>query len=175
MEQTRQRIIEATVELHGTVGPAATTISAVAELAGVQRSTVYRHFEDEDSLFAACTSHWMARHPWPPTREWREEPDPDRRLRRGLSELYRFYAEGRQMLSNSYRDLDVMPAFVGELMRAQVREAHDALAGAAVGSRRAVAIGHAIDFRTWESLTGQGLEPDEAAGLMSDMVAAIPD
>lgn len=175
VEQTRRRIVEAAVELHGSVGPSATTISAVAERAGVQRSTVYRHFEDEDALFAACTSHWMARHPWPRTGEWRSEVDPYRRLRRGLTELYRFYADGREMLANSYRDIDVMPAFVGEMMRAQLGEAHDALAGDGVGSRRAAAIGHAIDFRTWESLDGQGLSADDAAGLMADMVAAIPD
>ena len=65
VEETRRRIVEATVELHGTVGPANTTYAGVAALADVQRSTVYRHFPDEEALFGACTSHWFARHPWP--------------------------------------------------------------------------------------------------------------
>ena len=50
---TRRRITETAVELHGTVGPARTSISAVAERAGVRRSTLYRHFPDEAALFDA--------------------------------------------------------------------------------------------------------------------------
>jgi AcrR family transcriptional regulator len=58
-ERTRQRIVEAALELHGTVGPARTTISAIAERAGVRRMTVYRHFPDERALFEACTTHGL--------------------------------------------------------------------------------------------------------------------
>ena len=47
VDQTHQRIVEAAVHLHGTVGPAATTIAGIAEQAGVTRLTVYRHFPDE--------------------------------------------------------------------------------------------------------------------------------
>src|SRR5262245_53973304 len=55
VDQTRQRIIDATVQLHGTIGPAATTIAGIAEAAGVTRLTVYRHFPDEATLFEACS------------------------------------------------------------------------------------------------------------------------
>ena len=55
-QQTRQAITEAAVKLHGTLGPARTTVSAIAEEAGVQRATVYRHFPDEPSLFQACSA-----------------------------------------------------------------------------------------------------------------------
>src|SRR5918999_188498 len=58
--ETRQRIVEATVELHGTVGPAASTIAAIAERAGVTRLTVYRHFPDDEALWAACSGHWLS-------------------------------------------------------------------------------------------------------------------
>jgi Bacterial regulatory proteins, tetR family len=54
MAATRQRITEVAIELHGTVGPARTTLSAVAKQAGVQRHTVYRHFPTEADLFDAC-------------------------------------------------------------------------------------------------------------------------
>src|SRR2546430_9787585 len=64
-EATRQRITESAVELHGTLGPSRTSISAVAERAGVRRSTVYRHFPDEPALFAACSAHWRAANPNP--------------------------------------------------------------------------------------------------------------
>ena len=75
-QRTRLRITESAVELHGTLGPARTSISAVAQRAGVRRSTVYRHFPDEASLFFACTSYWMAAHPFPDVRRWVAIDDP---------------------------------------------------------------------------------------------------
>src|SRR5688572_8391494 len=85
-EQTRLRITEAAMELHGSIGPARTTVSAVADRAGVQRATVYRHFPDEESLFAACSSHWTAQNPRPDLAAWAETEDPDQRLRTALGE-----------------------------------------------------------------------------------------
>src|SRR5919201_641746 len=82
--QTRRRITESTMELHGTLGPSRTSISAVAERAGVRRSTVYRHFPDEAALFAACTAHWMAANPPPDLAGWAAIEDPDERLRTAL-------------------------------------------------------------------------------------------
>src|SRR5215204_2491067 len=76
-DETRRRITDAAVELHGSVGPARTTISAVAERAGVQRATVYRHFPDEEALFDACSAHWMAQHPLPDPTAWAKIEDPD--------------------------------------------------------------------------------------------------
>lgn len=174
VEETRRRIVEAAVELHGTVGPSKTTFSAVADMAGVQRSTVYRHFPDEEALFGACTSHWLARHPWPRPDDWRVEGDPIARLRLGLRDLYRYYDDNEQMLSNSFRDVEVMPPFVGELMRAQIEGMHAALMEGRPHDRTTVvAIAHALDFRTWGSLADHGLGPDEAAGLMTDMVGCL--
>src|SRR5829696_1786436 len=94
MAETRRRITEAAVDLHGSVGPARTTISGVAERAGVQRATLYRHFPDEDALFVACSSHWMAQHPLPDPAGWAAIEDPDERLRVALKELYEWYERG---------------------------------------------------------------------------------
>src|SRR5436309_400521 len=90
-EQTRLRITESAVELHGTLGPARTSISAVAARAGVRRSTIYRHFADEASLFAACTAHWMAAHPPPDLAAWAATDDSGQRLGKALRELYAYY------------------------------------------------------------------------------------
>src|SRR3954468_12285216 len=90
--ETRRRITETAVELHGTVGPARTSISAIAERAGVRRSTVYRHFPDEAALFDACSSHWEAANPVPDLARWESIGDPDERLQAGLSDLYAYYA-----------------------------------------------------------------------------------
>ena len=94
-EETRLRITEAAVDLHGSVGPARTTVSAIAERAGVQRATVYRHFPDEEALFAACSSHWAALNPPPDPAVWAEIADPDQRLRGALAELYSWYGDNR--------------------------------------------------------------------------------
>lgn len=176
VEETRRRITEAAVELHGSVGPGETTISAVAEMAGVQRSTVYRHFADEEALFAACTSHWLASHPWPRTAEWITETDPRARLTKGLGSLYRYYDDNRSMIGNSLRDIAVMPEFVGEFMRAQLNAIHKTLLEPwpdATHRDRSLAISHAIDFRSWESLADLGMTAREAADLMTTLVGGL--
>lgn len=174
---TRRRIVEATVDLHGSVGPANTTISAVAEKAGVQRSTVYRHFPDEEALFGACTSHWLAQHPWPRSEDWDGIADPAERTRRGLTDLYRYYEANERMLSNSLRDIELMPQFVGELVNAQVaRIAGTLLDPWTEGEpdrRLTAAVTHAVDFRSWQSLEATGLSADEAANMMTSMVDAV--
>lgn len=176
VDETRRRIVVAAVELHGTVGPAHTTVSDVAALAGVQRSTVYRHFPDEDALFGACTSHWFARHPWPRADELRSVADAELRLRRGLPDLYQYYDVNEQMLSNALRDIEILPAFVGEYLRAQLDGTHAVLVEAWPPHhqpRVRIAIRHAVDFRTWLSLRSQGLPPTKAAELMATMVSGL--
>lgn len=178
IDETRQRIVDAAVRLHGSVGPARTTISAVADEAGVQRSTVYRHFEDEAALFGACTSHWMASHPWPRPQEWERIQDATERLRYGLREVYQFFDENERMIANSFRDITVMPPFVGELMGALVQAMVETLlepfAGARQDGTMAAAVRAAVDFRTARALADAGLAPGEAADLMARMVAAAP-
>src|SRR5215204_7226642 len=95
--ETRRRITESAVELHGTVGPARTSMSAVAERAGVRRSTLYRHFPDEHALFAACSSHWSAANPPPDIGAWADVADPDERLAAALAELYAYSARTETM------------------------------------------------------------------------------
>src|SRR5438067_10513211 len=90
-QQTRRRITESAVALHGTVGPSRTSISAVAAHAGVRRSTVYRHFPDEAALFDACTAHWAAANPPPELCTWSAIGNPEERLRIALDELFAFY------------------------------------------------------------------------------------
>src|SRR5512139_1225673 len=108
--ETRQRITEAAVKLHGTVGPAKTTVSGIAREAGVQRATVYRHFPDENAIYEACTSHYNSLHPPPDPTRWAGIDDPDDRLRVALRDVYAFYAETRQMLESTGRDADRVPA-----------------------------------------------------------------
>lgn len=176
VDRTRRRIVAAAVELHGTVGPAHTTFSDVAAMAGVQRSTVYRHFPDEEALFGACTSHWFARNPWPRPDGLRSVADADLRLRRGLCDLYRYYDANERMLSNALRDIETLPRFVREYLQAQLDGTHAVLLEAWPAQDQArvgPALGHAVDFRTWLSLHSQGLPPTKAAPLMATMVGCV--
>lgn len=178
--QTRQRIVEAAVKLHGTVGPARTTVSGVAGEAGVQRATVYRHFPDEESLFAACSAHYWQSHPRPDPEAWAAIEDPAERLRAGLGELYGWYGETEEMLDRTGRDIELVPAmqgpaaeFLGYLVGlVAVLDAGRPERGRARERVRA-ALGHAVTFTTWQSLVrGQGLEEAEAIALMAALVEA---
>lgn len=178
--ETRRRITESAVALHGTVGPARTTMSAVAEHAGVRRSTLYRHFPDEGALFEACSAHWSASHPPPDISLWAAQADPDARLAVALPELYGFYERGAPMLANLLRD-----ERTSELVRERFGIFHAFLQAAREvlmqgrslrGARRrrtAAAIGHALAFSTWGSLVAeQGLPAGAAAELMCELVAS---
>ena len=179
-EETRLRITEAAVDLHGSVGPARTTVSAIAERAGVQRATVYRHFPDEEALFAACSSHWAALNPPPDPAAWAEIADPDERLRRALSELYSWYEDNRQMLANTSRDRPLVPAMrrAAEAFGLFYEAAAEALIRGRPerGARRRrvrAAIGHALAFETWRSLVEeQGLSADQAVELIGGLVVS---
>ena len=108
MADTRLRITEAAIDLHGSVGPSRTTMSAVAQRAGVERRTLYRHFPAEAHLFAACSTHYFATHPWPDLGNWRAIRDPQQRLERALDELYAYYERTEPMFSNVLRDAELV-------------------------------------------------------------------
>lgn len=180
MAETRQRITAAAVELHGTVGPARTTLSAVAERAGVQRHTVYRHFPSDAALFDACSAHYFSEHPWPDLESWRTISDPSERLASALRELYAYYERTEPMFSNVLRDAELVEAIRSTLvpLEAYLTEATEVLAvgRSARGRRRTVlraALRHALEFRTWHSLEAAGLlTRAEAVELVSALVEA---
>jgi AcrR family transcriptional regulator len=178
-ELTRRRITESAVALHGTLGPARTSISALAEHAGVRRSTVYRHFPDEASLFAACTAHWVAENPVPDIGAWAAIEDPDARLRAALDALYPYYRRTAAMMENLIRD-EAVSEVVRENFsgyRQYLAAARDALvrgrrSRGRARAREGAAIGHALAFATWRSLAlDEGLDDGQAAALMVRLVA----
>jgi AcrR family transcriptional regulator len=176
--RTRQAITEAAMRLHGKVGPARTTVSGIAEEAGVQRATVYRHFPDEASLFQACSSHYASLHPPPDPSAWTEIHDPGERLRRALADLYRWWEETEDMMSLVLRDAPLVEGLSApvEAGRAYLEEVRLILlrgrSERGKSRRRAsAAIAHAIAFSTWQSLVrAEGLTNAEAVDLMAGMV-----
>jgi AcrR family transcriptional regulator len=180
VEDTRRRIVEATVELHEAVGPVATTVTAIAERAGVQRLTEYRHFPDDRALLGACSSHWFEGHPLPDPAVWTGTPDPRRRLETALRRLYDFFRGGAPMLESILPDESRVPE-LAEVMKPLWEYMREVAGGLSAGwgvsgdDQRLVraAVVHALDFYTWRSLTGQDLSNAEAAELMVGLVADV--
>jgi AcrR family transcriptional regulator len=179
MGETRMRITEAAIELHGSVGPSRTTLSAVAERAGVERRTLYRHFPNEADLFAACSTHYFTANPWPELGEWRSIRDPRQRLERALDELYAYYERTEPMFSNVLRDAEVVDFARDAVapLNAYLDEAAEILtAGRQVrGRRRQLVTGalrHAVAFSTWQSLSANGIGRSDSVKLSIALVEA---
>ena len=176
--ETRRRIVDAAIQLHTSVGPATTTVSAVADLAGVERLTVYRHFPDEKDLFDACVSHGWERFPPPDYEAWARIEDPEQRLRTGLTELYAYYGGIGDALVVIVRDFPRVPtlAALNAPYFAKWAEMRDVLARGwrRRGRRRralVAAIVHSLDLSTWESLVRrQRLSDADAIELLVRLV-----
>jgi AcrR family transcriptional regulator len=180
--QTRLRITESAVELHGSLGPARTSMSAVAEHAGVRRSTLYRHFPDERALFGACSAHWAAENPPPDISRWEQIDNLDERLAVALVEMYSYYRRAGGMIDKLLRDEGAVPVVAEKFapyhqflaIAAEILMRGRGLRGNAAKRTRA-AIGHGLSFRTWQDLTAErGLDDKGAADLMSRLAAAAP-
>lgn len=180
-EGTRLRIVEAAMALHEELGPRDTTIAAIAERAGVQRLTVYRHFPDADAVFQACTAHWLSLHPLPEPDAWRGQARPKTRARHAFRALYAYYRATALMWSRAYRDVEDIAALQAPMAEVEryLDEVGADLAGAwaATGVRSALldaAIALALGFRTWEALDRQGIDDEAMAEMMASCCAAMP-
>jgi AcrR family transcriptional regulator len=181
MQQTRQQITQAAIELHQTVGPARSTVSAVAEKAGVQRHTYYAHFPELKDLYRACTAHYLELNPLPDPSWWEQISGPEERLRMALNEVYAYYQGNEAMMTNVLRDMPFDPVLQEnnvllfrhwETMRDTIADVFETS-----GERRAALLGAialALDLQTWRTLVvQQGLEDDRAVELMVGMVRCL--
>jgi AcrR family transcriptional regulator len=173
-EETRRRIAEAALALHTTIGPARTSVSAIAEKAGVQRHTFYRHFPDELSLQLACSGAHADRHPLPDPEPWTAIADPASRLRAGLAAVYAYFERHERLLANVIRDSELNP--VTEEVNAirfgpWAERVREVLAdGLSREKRTQATLDLALDFRTWQRLTRSGLSRDEAVETMVGVI-----
>lgn len=170
VEETRRRIVETTVDLHLTRGPAGTSIAEIARRAGVQRRTVYNHFPDDGTLFAACSAHWRSLHPAPDPTTWAD-------LRQGLRELYAWYRETEPMTAHVLRDAELLPSLRDVIepgLGAYSLAVQNALRRPYGRNRRvAAAIRVAADFHVWRSLAPLGDEEAvELAAALVELAAA---
>ena len=181
-ERTRQRIAKAAAELHEEVGPAATTVAEIARRAGVSRLTVYKHFPDNAALYPACAAHHLAENPLPDFGAALAPEHPVDRVRSLLRMVYAdWYRDWGQMMRNLQRDRRSDPA-LDEFMSANSDAALAGLAEGAVAGfdlerdqaeRVRSLIRVALDFWTWDRLTGEGMDDEAAAELMTEAIAAL--
>lgn len=169
-EATRERIVSAMIELHEEVGPARTSVSAIAERAGVERLTVYRHFPDEPSMLRACSAHWMALNPLPPMPV--DHSDPLTAFRRTILSLYGWYRSNAAMLIQIASDAPKIP-FLEEVMAPLDADLERVAAELDANwprrsVRRAATIRHALDFSTWRSLDRLTGSDRRAAALVGE-------
>ena len=168
--RTRQKIVDATIELHQTKGLAETSMNDIAERAQVGKVTVYRHFPDDEALVQACSGQYFQRHPFPDLGDWRTIDDGPERLRRGLLDSYNYHETTAPMMTRvlaEARDLPVMEPY-----HAYWRGAVDVLAaGWSKAGRRGTSLkaglALAISFDTWRILVQeQHLTNDQAIKLV---------
>lgn len=180
-QQTRDRIVRATVDLHREVGPARTTVADIARRAGVQRLTVYNNFPELGDLLAACQHSFLTANPPPKIVPVGSRGDALMQLENGLADLYRWYRANAAMERNIHRDRRLVVE-LDELMRRNADPPLDAAArtyseriGASPTSARAVGslVRLALEFTTWEVLAQRGLADPEVAKLMRHAVAGV--
>lgn len=178
-EETRRRIVEATMELHEEIGPRATSISAIAERAGVQRLTVYRHFPDEAAILRACSTHWLSLNPPPDPGTWAALAEGERRAAAAFAAFYGYYGRTQRMWTAVYRDLAEVAALqppVGEFLRFLQGVGEELLRH--LGDRGeaqpalAATVHHALAFQTWQSLEQQGLSDAAKVALVGRWIRA---
>lgn len=170
--ETRARIVEAIMRLHGEVGPRNTTVSAIAARAGVERLTVYRHFKNEAEMFAACSHRYLELNPPPDPSMWASEFDPTHRTRLGLEALYAFFGRTAPMLEKIYRDVGEYESLkeIMDQFDAHLRSIADDLAAAwpraRDSARRRVILRHGAKFATWQSLEADDVDNNEKVALL---------
>lgn len=179
-DETRERIVEATVKLHEKLGPAKTSIKAIAEAAGVQRLTVYRHFPDDVSLFQACTSHYLGIHPPPNMAEWAELENASERSYTALLAFYRYYSQTHKMWGVAYRDVDDVEALQEPMgqFEAYIDMVNDDLVKAwnqshNVKKQLQITLRHALRFSTWQSMKKIKLKNEKIAELVQRWLSGI--
>jgi AcrR family transcriptional regulator len=175
---TRRRIVEAAVDLHSSVGPALTTISMVAERAGVQRHTLYAHFPDERSLFRACSGLALERDPLPEAEAWRAIKDRRERLRVGLRAVYDWYARNADMAACVLRDAEyhTLTQEISALRFGPPMATYHEVLGAKLSMKQRAVLHLALSFFTWRALVHEsGLKQDAAVKAMVQVIAGGHD
>jgi AcrR family transcriptional regulator len=177
VEQTRQRIVDATLALHGEQGIAATSWDDIAARAGVGVGTVYRHFPSLDELIPVCGEITM-RVVAPPDAAalpalFDGATAPAERIERLVHEAFAMYERAAPALRAIRRESDVHPRIADD--RDQLEAALTALIDTALAPLDPTADDRAltramVDLGTWEALRTQGLDAADSVTAITEML-----
>lgn len=176
-QETRRRIVEAAIDLHGRVGPARTSLSQVAERAGVQRNTLYAHFPDERSLLLACSALSLERDPMPDSTDWRATPAGEERLLTGLAAVYAWYARNADLAGCVLRDAEVHPLTreIAKMRLGPYMAAYETVLGAGLDKKQRAVLRVALSYFTWRSLErDSALTSADAVHAMTNAILGVP-
>ena len=169
-QATRRRIVEATFELHGERGIAATTYRDIAERADVSLATVYRHFPTYEHVVRACGALTVELQPPLDAEAVRAADDPVAALVDAVFGLYDFEPGVLTMLRVEQRAVPVLAEFVAgadEELERLVRESLPDLD--ADGVATVVAL---LDEGVHRSLLASGLAPETARERIASVIHA---
>jgi AcrR family transcriptional regulator len=172
-EETRRRLVQATFALHGEQGIAATTMTQIAERAGVGIGTVYHHFPTLDDTIMACGQMVMATYPPPTEVIFAGAATMRERLVRLAHALFDHLDRVAFDMVRSDRDrLAIVRKFVGEEQEHRIELTRAALAPFAI-DRDLIRIAAALlDIGVYRALQQVGLSLDEAAETIADVIHA---
>lgn len=169
--QTRQRLVEATFELHTERGIAATTMQQIAERADVSIGTAYHHFSTYDDAIRACGAYTQERYRPPGPEAFTAEPLPEGRLA-ALAQAYFAFFERLPVLEHVRRDQAVLPVLRDFVTGEEAHRRH--MVGLALGpdsKDKAIAdlIAALIDLPMLNALKRMGHDAPSAAQLVTDL------
>ena len=165
--ETRQRLVEATSQLHAERGIAETSMKDIAERAGVSVGTVYHHFPSYGDAIVACGAYTAEQVPAPTSAIFVGAAGRDERVRRLARALFDYY-ERVPALESVRRDRALSPA-LDAYAREEARNRRK-LVAEAVGPDGPAALAAALlDLGSYLALRREGFGTADAA----DRVAAL--
>src|SRR5262245_224787 len=173
-EETRRRIVKATYELHGEQGIHATTMTHIAERAGVSVGTVYHHFPTYQDAVFACSQHADATNPFPTADIFAGLTTMEERVRRLVREIFGFY-ERLPAYERIRSERWGMPPIAAHVERAESHRlalVREALRPFKVKPRLIGACAALLDIAVYGALTRQGVTPGKAAEDIAGFILA---
>src|SRR5438105_7971184 len=172
-EETRQRIVEATLALHAEQGVIATSHKEIAGRADVSVGTVYHHFPTQDAVVRACGAHVRALIPMPLPETIDARAPRRKRIAALAYELIDLYVRMPWFEKLRTERLEVPALDLGITMREESVRAFIRRALGRPTNEKKVAVIQAIaDPAVINRLLESGMSQDEAASTLASIINA---
>ena len=176
MEETRQRILEATLALHSEKGIFGTSWQDIAHRADVSVGTVYKHFPSLDELVPAC-GELMYAITRPPSLEDAPEifagaHSLEERLERLISELFDFYERGAPYIETDFqeRQLPMVQEWEAHMRATIAGLVREALHSVGPDERTVQGVSALLNFSTFKSFMDRDIQKEQAEEIMNEVL-----